>query len=128
MLKQLVLRLKTVSPAPAVIYVDCRSGIDSAEAFARALQLQALALTWGARAPMLSGIFSPLIQLISSAIDIKLTTASPFRLNFSFAAKRLLDDLLPLEDVLAIYTKAIANARAVPGAPPPVLIVVRPGP
>jgi hypothetical protein len=124
MIKELVVRVKTSTPSRAIIYLDCRSGIDSAEIFARELQLQAIP-TWAARVPTLFNIFPPLIELMSSVVDLKINTASPVSLNFSFAVRRLLRELLPLKDVLSIYSEAIAQARAVPGAPPPILIVVR---
>ena len=123
MIKELVVRVKTSTPSRAIIYLDCRSGIDSAEIFARELQLQALP-TWAARVPTLFNVFPPLIELMSSVVDLKINTASPVSLNFSFAVRRLLRELLPLKDVLSIYSEAIAQARAVPGAPPPILIVV----
>lgn len=121
LLKEFAARTKTATRPPAVIYVDCRT---SAAAYARELQLQALALTWSARVPPFFSILSPLIELVS-VIDTTVTTASRFNLNFSFATRRLLKEVLPLADVLSIYSKAIAQARSIPGAPPPIVIVVR---
>ena len=124
MIKELVVRMKTSTPSRAIIYLDCRSGLDSAEIFARELQLQALP-TWAARVPTLFNLLPPLIELMSAVVNLKINTASPVGMNFSFAVGRLSRELLPLKDVLSIYSEAIARARAVPGAPPPILIVVR---
>ena len=111
MLVEVVAQLKQRSPPPAVFYIDCRAGdFSSADAFARELQLQAVLLS------------RPLA--LRWIIDVK-AGVPPVSINFSFALRTLLKGALPMEDVLSIYSRAIADACAVPGAPPPVLIVVR---
>lgn len=121
MLVEVVAQLKQRSPPPAVFYIDCRAGdFSSADAFARELQLQAVLLS----RPLALRWLAPLLDAALSIIDVK-AGVPPVSINFSFALRTLLKGALPMEDVLSIYSRAIADACAVPGAPPPVLIVVR---
>lgn len=122
LLGAVVARLQALPRPPLVVSIDCRAGdYISAVDFARALQLRALEATLGSwRLPGRLAWLLPLAQRVLPLLGVKASAASG-GLNFSFALQRMLQGALPMEDVLAIYQRAIAAS----GDLPPVFIVVR---
>jgi len=123
LLKQVVERLRAAPCPPLVVSIDCRAGsYTTPEAFARALQLKAVEATWGARLPGTLQSFVPFVVNLLAALDVKANAAGVGGINFSFALQRLAQRLLPMEDVLDIYQKALSDS---PARVPAVFIVVR---
>ena len=123
LLKQVVERLRAAPCPPLVVSIDCRAGsYTTPEAFARALQLKAVEATWGARLPGTLQSFVPFVASLLAALDVKANAAGADGINFSFALQRLAQRLLPLEDVLDIYQRALSDSTA---RVPAVFIAVR---
>lgn len=120
LLSAVLSRLQAQPRPPLVVHIDCRAGdFTSPEAFARALQNKALEAQLGNRRLLRSLVqLLPLVQSVLPLIDLK---ASAGGLNFSFALQRLLQGAVPMEDMLAIYQRAIDSSEGVA----PVFIVVR---
>lgn len=123
LLKQVVKRLRAAPCPPLVVSIDCRAGsYTTPEAFARALQLKAVEATWGARLPGALQSFVPFVVNLLAALDVKANAAGAGGINFSFALPRLVQRLLPIEDVLDIWQRALSDS---PARVPAVFIVVR---
>ena len=116
LLGAVVERLQALPRPPFVVRIDCRAGdFSSPEAFARALQNRALEAQQGNK---------PVLRSLAQLLPLVNMKASVGGLDFSFALQRLLQEAVPMEDMLPIYQRAIDSSKA----EPPIFIVVRFGP